>query len=115
VSLRRWLPGAKVDQKRADAVAMVGAMRELLETDPGPKRISFVFEETLHWAHLEWCSRELPLAVSGADALVLEELRRDAATLVRATASGSSVVIGERTSTPVEPGRRRIRMSALGK
>ena len=47
VSLRRWLPGAKVDQS-GDVVAMVGAMRELLATDPAPKRISFVFEETLH-------------------------------------------------------------------
>lgn len=91
VSLRRWLPGGKVDQKRADAVAMVGAMRELLETDPGPKRIAFVFEETLHWEHLKWCSRELPLAVSGADALVLEELQRDAATLVRATAAAQAL------------------------
>jgi hypothetical protein len=93
VSLRRWLPGAKVDQKRADAVAMVGAMRELLETDPGPKRISFVFEETLHWENLKWCSPELPLAASGADALVLEELQRDAAALVRATAAARALCL----------------------
>ena len=37
-ALERWLPSGRVDQKRLDAVAMLGAMRDFLAADPPPAR-----------------------------------------------------------------------------
>ena len=49
-ALRRWLPEGRVDQKRADALAMLRRIRE--ERDglrPGPPRVEFEFEHTVFW------------------------------------------------------------------
>jgi hypothetical protein len=48
-ALRAWLPRGRVNQKRADALSMVRAMRERLASDPGPKQVQFSFEHTDAW------------------------------------------------------------------
>ena len=48
-ALRAWLPDGRVNQKRADAVAMLETMRQLLEGDAGPKCVDYVFEHTENW------------------------------------------------------------------
>jgi hypothetical protein len=79
---RRWLPAGAVNQKREDALAMLHAIRAFLGTNPGPKKVSFAFEETLHWAEFVRCCGEVP--PPEADHAVLEELRRDQCALERA-------------------------------
>jgi len=72
--LENWLPQGRVDRKRADALALVDAMRQALASDVPPARASFHFECTTLWlggiAHVlaaDW--RETPAG------RVLEELR----------------------------------------
>lgn len=48
-ALARWLPRGAVHRKRADAVALLRAMRRFLATDPPPFRPSFSFEPTSFW------------------------------------------------------------------
>jgi hypothetical protein len=76
-ALGRWLPSGRVNQKREDALAMLRAMWELLATSPQPKRVSFSFEETEFWDRARRQAGEIsPEVESGADALVLDQLRR---------------------------------------
>jgi hypothetical protein len=87
-AFRRWLPDNAVNQKREDALAMLRAMRDFLETNPGPKQASYAFEETAFWHGLTRHSAELPLdPQGGSDAAVLEELRRDSKALAGAAAA----------------------------
>jgi hypothetical protein len=48
-SLRTWLPGGHINQKRDDALAMLAAMREFLAADPAPARVTFVFQRSEMW------------------------------------------------------------------
>ncbi len=48
-ALAAWLPAGRVDQKRADAEAMLDAMARLLEAEPGPKVVRWDFEHTWMW------------------------------------------------------------------
>lgn len=48
-ALERWLPAGRCDLKRADALAMLAAMQELLETDETPMRVDYDFEWTDMW------------------------------------------------------------------
>jgi hypothetical protein len=41
-----WLQANRVDQKRADAIAMLEAVRDFLTAPPGPMQPGFVFERT---------------------------------------------------------------------
>jgi hypothetical protein len=50
--LRRWLDGNHVDQKREDALALLKAMRSLLEDIVPRKTVEFVFEGTELWREL---------------------------------------------------------------
>jgi hypothetical protein len=86
-AFRRWLPEGAVNQKRDDALAMLRVMREFLASDPGPKCVSYVFEETLFWEVLRGSAGEVASEPqSGADALVLEQLRNDPEAFERARA-----------------------------
>lgn len=86
-AFQRWLPEGAVNQKRDDALAMLRAMREFLATDPGPKCVSYVFEETMFWEALRRSAGEVASEPqSGADALVLDQLRRDPEAFERARA-----------------------------
>lgn len=51
-ALEAWLPTGRVDQKRDDAVAMLRAMGELLETRPAAKDVAFTFHPTYVWEKL---------------------------------------------------------------
>jgi hypothetical protein len=87
-TLRQWLPSGAVNRKREDALAMLRAMGEFLSTDPGPKRVSVAFEETLYWEEAVHASREVAFEAEGsADRLVLDELRRDPEALLQAEAA----------------------------
>lgn len=48
-ALQGWLPGGRVNQKRDDALALLRAMRALLDEDPGPAQAGFHFEHTTLW------------------------------------------------------------------
>jgi len=49
VSFRDWLPRGRIDQKRADALTMLDALRTRLATGPEPARASYTFEWTELW------------------------------------------------------------------
>ena len=81
--LESWLPAGRVDLKRQDALAMLGAMARLLEDDAEPMHVGYDFEWTDMWDQVT--SRWLTTAPGpGAAAdletdLVLDELRLDEA------------------------------------
>ena len=53
-ALKAWLPDGRVDRKREDALAMLRTMGELLESEPGPKQVSFSFHHTHLWNRLRF-------------------------------------------------------------
>jgi hypothetical protein len=75
-AFERWLPSGGIDQKRADALAMLRAMRAWLSSDRPSSPPSFHFEPTCYWqlvvanfeARPEWVAE---------DVLTLAELRLD--------------------------------------
>ena len=85
-AFRQWLPQGAVNQKREDALLMLRTMRDFLNTNPEPKRVSWTLEETDHWEMLKRWSGEMQLDPRGGpDSLVLDELRRDPQALARAS------------------------------
>jgi hypothetical protein len=83
---RKWLPLGAVNQKREDALLMLRAMRDFLDTNPEPQHVSWTLEESDFWEMLKRGSSEVPLDPLGAaDAIVLEELRRNPSELARAS------------------------------
>ena len=48
-ALEAWLPHGRINQKRADALAMLEAMRKFLAQDPAPVSVDFRFEHTTLW------------------------------------------------------------------
>jgi hypothetical protein len=85
-ALRAWLPQGRIDQKREDALAMLGAMQALLASEPQPLQVDYVLEWTEAWDDATIAAAASRLTYSGgsapwlADERVLEELRLDAAT-----------------------------------
>jgi hypothetical protein len=57
--LRAWLPQGRVDQKRADALAMLRQMREYLAAHPEPKQVSYTLAQTDAWAEARRCAGRL--------------------------------------------------------
>jgi hypothetical protein len=81
---RRWWPEGGVNQKRDDALAMLRMMRECLESEPSPRRVDFVFQDSLWWHTLRTTASE-----SGPrrdDERVLDALRLDPLARERAVA-----------------------------
>lgn len=78
-ALERWLPAGRIDQKRADALEMLAALREHAVTTQGqPKTVTFSFEHTDLWDRVQRAS-DPPMTTAGEDpqpslARVLEEL-----------------------------------------
>ena len=73
-ALYEWLPAGRVDQKRADALAMLDAMRNFLAQDPAPAVAGFAFEHTTLWERA--CAGAQPAAVHDSEETrVLDELR----------------------------------------
>ncbi len=78
--LRAWLPAGRVDQKRADAVAMLRAMREFLAARGSQARPRHPFEHTKFWDRLVRSAGALHAVENGAREMVpfesvLDELR----------------------------------------
>lgn len=72
--LRAWLPRGRVDQKRADALALLHRMREHQESRPGPKRVDYAFAHTDAWEAARQSAGRLPGASGRNEALPLEAL-----------------------------------------
>jgi hypothetical protein len=95
-AFQRWLPGNAVDQKRDDALTMLRAIRRLIEADPGPKVVSYHFEETLAWEAAKMSSHEVrDTARREADEAVLRELRKDPGAAERCEAAALGWWLGE--------------------
>jgi hypothetical protein len=73
-ALREWLPRGRVDQKRADALEMIGAMREALAR-PDPPAAPFRFERTHFWDEMTSRPDAWARGTGASDPAVLEELR----------------------------------------
>ncbi len=78
--LQQWLDRGRVDQKRIDALELVGAMREFLGTGPDPMTVEYRFEVTEMWAGAPWndaAGQGAPTDASAdrEDESVLDELR----------------------------------------
>jgi hypothetical protein len=80
----RWLPSGAVNQKRADAMAMLQELRVCLDSGRPVTPVDFAFEETLWWQQLKAGAAETGLAPD--DRLVLETLARDRGAWDRAVA-----------------------------
>ncbi len=77
-ALAAWLPTGRVNQKRADALAMLESMRRFLAQDPAPAKAAFVFEHTTLWERA--LSGARATTVHDAEEIrVLDELRLDGA------------------------------------
>jgi TfuA-like protein len=84
-ALRAWWPKSRVDQKRADALAMLEAMQALLAQAPGPMQVDFVLEWTEVWNDATTAAAAFRQPGGGSAAWlphdrVLEELRLEAGT-----------------------------------
>jgi len=68
---RDWLRTHKVECKRADARAMLEAMRKLANGGPEPFRPAFEFSDTIHWqqAIREWSKKPSHRRASSSTAL----------------------------------------------
>jgi hypothetical protein len=44
-----WLPTGRVDQKRLDAIEMIGVVRDHLASKPPPLRVAYDFQQTIYW------------------------------------------------------------------
>ncbi len=87
-ALRRWLPEGRIDQKRADALAMLRTMRAQLRPSSKPKRVSYAVEHTVYWDRAMHSAGVLATGRDGADTVqlraLLEELRLDLRAWARA-------------------------------
>lgn len=83
-ALRGWLATGSVNQKRADALAMLTAMRDFLAGDPEPARVDYVFETSAMWNRAA-ADFEPPGPESEA---LLDELRLDGAACIEARRAG---------------------------
>jgi hypothetical protein len=88
-AFREWLRRGEVNQKRADALAMLRAMRQRLAENPEPKSVIYAFEYTTLWEHARWHAGQL--ALRGGDPpdtvlldRLLDELRLEGEGYVRA-------------------------------
>jgi YcaO-like protein with predicted kinase domain len=82
--LRNWLPENRVQQKRADAVALLQTLGDWIACDPGPKTVPWAFQQTYLWHTAQeragqFISEDLGVGALRTDVL-LEELRVDADT-----------------------------------
>jgi hypothetical protein len=72
--LRGWLPRGRVDQKRADALALLRRMREHRASSPGPKRVSYTLARTDAWEEACRSAGRLPGQGTAQESLPLEAL-----------------------------------------
>lgn len=79
MALSRWLPEGKINRKREDALAMLGAIEALLVGNPEPQVVDYQFEETEWWLRAQRSAGEVRLELSSrteteGDSVSLDEL-----------------------------------------
>lgn len=72
-ALRAWLPQGRINQKRADALAMLRRMREDLATSPRAKQVRYTFEHTDSWEAVRQQASQLRLEGTQRHGPVLQE------------------------------------------
>ncbi len=60
-AFRAWLPEGRLDQKKADALALLRMMRERLEAGVAPKTVGFAVQQTDAWEEARRRAGRLPL------------------------------------------------------
>jgi hypothetical protein len=83
-ALRAWLPTGSVNQKRADALAMLATMRDFLAGDPRPGRIEYVFQASAMWNRATHDFERPELEPD----MLLDELRLDGRAYLEARRAG---------------------------
>jgi hypothetical protein len=105
-AFRNWLPHARVDQKRLDALAMLAAMQAFLADDPGPASVSYSFEWTDGFEQLT--ASVAPLTAAGSPASIEQVLEESGLEEAR-TRSGGRAAALLRALALRECDRRRLR------
>lgn len=77
-ALQAWLPSGRVNQKQADALAMIEAMQSFLARDPAPAQAPFAFEYTTLWEGA-FAGLEPATMHDAEETRVLDELRLEGA------------------------------------
>jgi hypothetical protein len=108
-ALEAWLPAARVDQKRADALAMLEAMRDVLAGDPPLPEIDWRFAPTTLWQRVVAAAGHVEDLAGGPGAgEVLDELRLadpEAFRRARRAALARLLALGEPGCRPASPAR----------
>jgi hypothetical protein len=108
-ALERWLPAGRVEQKRADALAMLEAMRDLLAEDPPPPATGWRFAPTTLWQRVVASADHFDHPEAGPPAGdVLDELRLgdpEAFRRARRAALARLLALAEGERRPPPPGR----------
>jgi hypothetical protein len=114
-ALERWLPSGRVNQKRADALEMLEAMRSFVAANPAPARAGFTFQRTTLWARAVE-ALEPSLAPDPEDAAVLDELRLDAARCAALRRQALEALVGpvhsDTGASSDAPGQQRLEQAA---
>lgn len=119
-ALRAWLPGGRIDQKRADALALLEGLRAFLASDPGPKRVDYNFEWTEPWDSAFALGARFVDSSGGAgdgllDENVLDELRLEGGAYRRAIERALFRLLGlrecERRGLKTDPAATRRQLS----
>ena len=83
-ALRDWLPNGRVNRKRDDALAMLDAMRQMLDAEPEDLHVDYCFEHTELWEEATAHYAVGDIVADDAESLrregVLDELRLEGAT-----------------------------------
>jgi hypothetical protein len=112
-ALQEWLPRARVDQKRLDALAMLAAMQALLADDPAPANVSYSFEWTDSWDRLTTSVGTPPTAHarSPVNGISIEQVLEEAGLEEARTRAGGREGALLRALARRECDRRRLRAS----
>jgi hypothetical protein len=112
-ALQEWLPRARVDQKRLDALAMLAAMQALLADDPAPANVSYSFEWTDSWDRLTTSVGTPPAAHarSPVNGISIEQVLEEAGLEEARTRAGAREGALLRALARRECDRRRLRAS----
>jgi hypothetical protein len=76
-ALRGWLPKGRVNLKRQDALAMLGAMRSFLEADPPPKQVAYSFAHTTLWDNAVAACESEKAVLTAPESAIAGELRME--------------------------------------
>jgi hypothetical protein len=116
-TLRAWLPSGQVDQKRADALAMLRAIRCWLEAGLPAKQVEYSFEYTANWEIARSRAGTLHIDSRGTGDTILherllDELRPDDDAPIRQAALLRFLAVEEAWRLGMVPSSATIRRAA---